>query len=271
MEQGFSIWSQVIVAELNSPHWYRGEDSYTVDRFFHVLEDLKIKIRQTEAVPRGQVLEVRIRIEILFLLQGENGKHQLIKKEETIKERVAYSNFTRDIEKDASSLNFIVNIKALPCDGELQGREIRVKYLIEYNLIATREQVVELWSENSAINSKYLNDLLKQLEDEVNRLSTENINLRRQVFIYQKDISSLKRGISKLEESNNELTKDLGYHQREMESLRQILLDKEEQLYHLQRYFATVNENQADKNHEQPEAFGLGSRIKRLFLNNLSN
>ncbi|MDD3898145.1 MAG: hypothetical protein WC109_05460 [Syntrophomonadaceae bacterium] len=271
MEQAFSIWSPVIMAQLKTPRRLGREHSYPSERFHRTLEDLKIKVKQSEILPQGQAVEVRVKVDILCLLEDDQGTMHLIKKEEIIKERVAYSDFDQTLERK-DSLRFVINIKDISYDGELSRGEIRVRFLIEYNLIATREQVVRLWAgEQGELSRESLNQLFERLEEEVTRLAGENQELHRKVFYYQRDISSLKRSIGKLEKRNAGLLKEVTYHQHESEELRQNLQEKEARIYRLQHYSgAWSNPKLAETVEELPEAeSGLGGRIKRLFLNNL--
>ncbi|MGS0763108.1 hypothetical protein [Syntrophomonas curvata] len=270
MEQAFSIWSPVITAQLNTPRRLGDERSYAAERLFRMLEDLKIKVKQSEVIPQGQAVEVRVKIDILCLLEDPAGRMHLVKKEETLRERVAYTEFDRSLERE-EGIGFVINVKDISFDGELKGGEIRVRFLVEYTLIATREQVVRLWTgEQSEVNQESLSQLFERLEAEVSRLAEENQELHRKVFFYQRDISSLKRGISKLEKRNSSLLKDISLYQRETESLRQNLQEKESHIYRLKHYprVAGFPDRESSPGEQESEP-SLGSRIKRLFLNNL--
>ena len=271
MEQAFSIWSPVIMAQLKTPRRPGQERSYPCERFHRTLEDLKVKVKQAEVLPQGQAVEVRVKVDILCLLEDDQGSMHLVKKEETIKERVPYSDFDQILEpKD--SLRFVINIKDISCDGELSRGEIRVRFLMEYNIIATREQVVRLWAgEQGELSKESLNQLFERLEEEVTRLTGENQELHRTVFYYQRDISSLKRSIRKLEIRNAGLLKEVTHHRQISEELRKSLQEKEARIYRLQHYPGAWSNPEAEETPEElPEAAsGLGGRIKRLFLNNL--
>lgn len=270
MEQAFSIWSPVIMAQLSTPRRLGREHSYTADRLFRMLEDLKIKVKQSEVIAQGQAVEVRVKIDILCLLEDPAGHMHLVKKEETLRERVAYTEFDHHLEKE-EGVSFVINIRDISFDGELKGGEIRVRFFIEYTLIATREQVVRLWTgEHGEVNQESLNQLFKQLEDEVSRLAGENQELHRKIFFYQRDISSLKRGISKLEKRNASLLKDISFYQRETEGLRQSLQEKETRIYRLKHYPQVSSFSPRESPPEEQESEpGLGRRIKQLFLSNL--
>lgn len=271
MEQAFSIWSPVIMAQLKTPRRLGREHCYPSDRFNRTLEDLKIKVKHSEVLPQGQAVEVRVIVDILCLLEDDQGSMHLVKKEETIKERVSYSDFDQTLERK-EPLRFVINIKEISSDGELSRGEIRVRFLMEYNLIATREQVVRLWAgEQGELSKESLNQLFERLEEEVTRLAGENQELHRKIFYYQRDISSLKRSIRKLEIRNVGLLKEVAYYQKESQELQQSLQDKEARIYRLQHYpRAWSNPQLTEISEELPEAEpGLGRRIKRLFLNNL--
>lgn len=271
MEQAFSIWSPVIMAQLKTPRHLGGEHSYPSERFHRSLEDLRVKVKQSEVLSQGQAVEVRVKVDILCLLEDDQGSMHLVKKEETLKERVSYSDFDQALERK-ESIRFVINIKDISCDGELSNGKIRVRFFIEYNIIATREQVVRLWvGEQGEISKESLNQLFERLEEEVARLAGENQELHRKIFFYQRDISSLKRGIRKLEKRNAGLLKEVTYREQESETLRKSLQEKEARIYRLQQYSgAWSNPKLAETLEEMPEAEpGLGRRIKKLFLNNL--
>lgn len=270
MEQAFSIWSPVIMAQLNHPRRLGREQIYNVDRLFRMLEDLRIKVKQSEVIAQGQAVEVRVKIDILCLLEDPAGHMHLVKKEEILRERVAYTEFDRSLEGE-EGVSFVINVRDITFDGELKGGEIIARFLIEYNLIATREQVVRLWSgEHGEVNQDSLDQLFERLEAEVSRLAGENQELHRKIFFYQRDISSLKRGIGKLEKRNASLLKDISFYQRETEGLRQDLQAKESHIYRLkhntQLSSLPPRESLPEEQESEP---GLGRRIKRLFLNNL--
>lgn len=270
MEQAFSIWSPVIMAQLNTPRRLGQEHSYPAERLFRMLEDLKIKIKQSEVISQGQALEVRVKIDILCLLEDPMGHMHLVKQEETLRERVAYAEFDRNLERE-EGVSYVINIRDIAYDGELKGGEIRVRFFIEYTLIATREQVVMLWGgEQGEIKRESLDQLFERLEAEVSRLTGENQELHRKIFFYQRDITSLKRGISKLEKRNAALLKDTNFYQREVEGLRQNLQEKEAHIYRLKHYprVSTLPDPGPGEAGQEGDP-GLGSRIKRLFLNNL--
>ncbi|HHV15815.1 MAG TPA: hypothetical protein GXX58_04485 [Gelria sp.] len=273
MEQAFSIWSSVIMAQLKTPRYLDQEYSYPCERYHRTLDDLRVKIKQSEVFPRGQAVEVQVTVDILCLLEDVQGSMHLLKQEETIKERVSYNDFNQTLERQ-DSLHFVINIKDISCDGGLSRGEIRVRLLIEYNLIATREQVVRLWTgEQGELSQQSLNQLFERLEEEVTRLTGENRELHRKIYFYQRDISSMKRSIRKLEKRNAGLLKEVKYREQESEELRQSLQEKEARIYRLQHYSGSwSNSNEADEPlKELPTAeSGLGVRIKRLFLNNLS-
>jgi hypothetical protein len=271
MEQAFSIWSPVVMAQLNTPRRLGREQVFSSDRLFSILEDIKVKVKHSEALTQGQAVEVRIKIDILCLLEDTNGSLHLVKKEETIKERVPYAEFDHSLEKE-EALNFVINIKDISSDGDLKGKEIRVKYLIEYTMIVTREQIVRLWSEQySELGQGSLNQLFKKLEGEVARLTGENQQLHRKIFFYQRDISSLKRSIRKLEKNNADLVRETSYYQQESEGLRESLREREKHIYRLKHYPQVwSNLSPAEKSSQQEEVeVSLGRRIKRLFLNNV--
>lgn len=270
MEQAFSIWAPVVMAQLNTPRRLGYERSYASERLFRLMEDLKIKIRHSEVITQGQALEVRVKIDILCLLEDPAGHMHLIKKEETLRERVAYTEFDHSLEKE-EGVSFVINVNDVSFDGELKGGEIRVRLLVEYTLIATREQAVRLWSsEQGEVNQEPLSQLFERLEAEVSRLAGENQELHRKIFFYQRDISSLKRGISKLEKRNAGLLKDIDFYQRETENLRQDLQEKESHIYRLKHNSQVpVFPARESSPGEQESEPGLGGRIKRLFLNNL--
>ncbi len=270
MEQAFSIWSPVIMAQLKTPRRPGQEHSYPCERFHRTLEDLKVKVKHSEVLPQGQAVEVRVKVDILCLLEDDQGSMHLVKKEETIKERVPYNDFDQILEpKDY--FHFVINIKDISCDGELSRGEIRVRFLMEYSIIATREQVVRLWAgEQGELSKESLNQLLERLEEEVTRLAGENQELNRKVFYYQRDISSMKKSIRKLEMRNAGLLKEVTYYQQESGELRQRLQEKEERIYRSQHYLRAWSNPKEVEPQELPEAAsGLGGRIKRLFLNNL--
>jgi hypothetical protein len=263
------IWSPVISAQLNEKHRIKGVTKYRLDNKFNSVEDVKIKVRQSEAIIQGHSVQVFFKLEILCLLEDEMAELKLITWYDQCNEKLSITEFDRAINNNE---NVYMKLTNIDCEGfgELLGKEIHIDFYINYSIIATREQIIEI---SPAVNGEKAADALKaaleKLESEVAHVENENGQLRKQLFFYERDITSLKRGLWKAENRNAILNRERKEHQALIEKLQSQLrqninTDKSEHSYYTG---GSIRLNTPEM--RQEDQMNLGSRIKRMFMNSL--
>jgi chromosome segregation ATPase len=114
------------------------------------------------------------------------------------------------------------------------------------------------------IDSNY--QVIRHLEDEVDRVRAEKELLREKLNYCEKDITSLKRGIYKTETRNAFLNQEVMRYQQLVEQLQKTLQAKEHRISQIQN-----EANFSDwRRREEPagDAFTLAHRLKRMFTAN---
>ncbi|PKM77494.1 MAG: hypothetical protein CVU90_06505 [Firmicutes bacterium HGW-Firmicutes-15] len=269
MTQDISLWSPVIVASLVAPCICQRESRLGTDQIYKRMEDIKVKIKNPRIEWQGNILEARMNLEIIALLEDQTGHTQLISRQEIIKDRVALREFDRSLEKEKDA-GFIIQIQDLKWDGEMQGNELIISYSLSYMIFAVREQVVKLYAdEEMEISNEEPENDLQGMEMEINRVRNDNEKLNRKLFLYERDLMSLQRGIKKAENRNVALSSELSRSLELVEKLRDAITRKDLLIC---TYEKPQNENR--KKTLPPlamggEEFKLGQRIKRMLMNSL--
>ena len=93
-------------------------------------------------------------------------------------------------------------------------------------------------------------------------MQAENRQLRQKIYLYEKDILSLKKGVYKAEKHSQQLNGEVGYYRQLAEQLQEAIKDKEARLI---RYENSYFPSEALS---EEAVTGLGKRIKRLFAAN---
>lgn len=263
------IWSPVVVASLAVPHSCQQEYRYKSDQIIKCIEDVKVKIKNPQAQRQGKVVEARMKLEIITLLEDYQGCTQVINRQETIKERVPLTDFDSQPDQEGES-TYIVQITNLKWDAEMERNELSVSCSIQYLLLATRDQIVTLNRNEKPEDSQEEpeNELL-DLKMEIDRMRQDNHVLAHKLFLYERDLVSLQRGIRKVENRNAALSKELGGYQEMVEKLRVAITRKD--------LIISNYENPRPETSARVLAFpsrddvnnNLGQKIKRMFLNSL--
>lgn len=264
MVKTYSIWTPVVIGRLKSPHRIKSEKLINIDKVYKSIEELKIKVKEYQLSKQGQALELSVRLDILCLLEDLLGSMHLTVKEEIVKEKIRLDDFDNYIDSN-KDIKYIVNTIDVGTYGELNGEKIKVAFYLDVTVIATNEQIIslslaeeiELEPENESLQA-----VLNKLQLEVQEIEAEKVELRRKLFIYERDISSLKKGLLKAENRNASLNKELEEYHKIVNQLREAIKDKElrlnryENVYYSQDYAENYDTN------------SLGSRIKKMFMSN---
>ncbi len=269
MKQDILLWSPVIVNSLSTPRTCQQVRHYRVDTICNRVDDIKIKTIQLRAERRGKILEARIQLQIVALLEDFSGHSRLFSRPELIKERLAWQEFDKPPQQ-AADIKYIIQIQELKCDAELQGNEIIISYLLSYMLWAVQEQVVKLLAEEEPMN-----DNLEQInkfppaEAEVEMIRNQNGALNRKLFLYEKDLISLQRGIKKAEERNAQLCRELSGTQATVQQLREAVTRKDLLICSYENHLPMGLPKNTPSAAMAPAEFTLGQRIKRILMNTL--
>ncbi len=264
METALAIWSPVVVTQLHNNRAINEDRVYPLDILCRSVEELKVRVKEKEVVLLGMAVEARLVVDILFLLQDGNGEMQLFKREEIFKQRIPLLDFNPPPPRD-EKLDYHLRLIRINWEGELKDRELNVVCFIDYTVIVTREQVVRLREETGGeVQGELYSETLRKLEMQIASIQEENQELRRQIFYHVRNISSLKRGIKKAENRSAALSREVSRYEEIVQELKKALPKKETGMPGLNYASPALNEPHA----QNSEEVHLGSRIKRLFLNN---
>lgn len=267
MEQALSIWSPVIVSELKVKKKYHKQSSFKLGRIFQAIDELKIKIKKMEVKVQGRAVEAMVMMDILSLLEDNDGQMQLLRKEETVRDRVELIDFNNDLV-NIEMLDFIIDIDHFNWEGELSGSNLEVYYFFEYMLMAIKNQVVELNLANKIENhNEIMPERITGMEEEIETLKEENLGLKNKMFYYEKNFSNLKRAIYKSEKINASLNRELKeYEEKLLKAKKDFINIPLSTLRNKQDSLKIAQNTQQEKDLEEG-IYNLGNRIKKMFLN----
>ena len=276
MSQDISLWSPVVLASLSSPRSCQRESRFGTDQMFARLDDIKVKLKNPRAEWQGKILEARVNLHIIALLEDQAGYTQLVSRQEIIRERIAPSEFDNSIEPERDAV-FVTQIQELKWNGEMQGNELVLRYSIRYMILAVQEQVVKLFTDEELQYSSNGEpedslppmEMVTELEMEIDRVRNDNERLNRQLFLYERDLMSLQRGIKKVENRNVALSLELSGARELVEKLRTAITRKDLQICTYENFQPGVSKKLLPFPGLSNEEFKLGEKIKRMLMNNL--
>lgn len=266
MGQALTIWTPVVISKLERPCHLQAHYSCALDQIFRSIEDLKIKVKTAVVRAQGLAVEALLRLDILCLVEDASGQMHLISREETVRNRIPLEEFDLEIDRERE-LRYVLDVMDIDCRGELKNQELHIDYFIDFMVIGMRDQVVRLAADEEAAGHHSLQEALLHLQAEVNRVETENRELRRRIYFYERDIGSLKKGIRKSEASSSRLSREVTDYQQLVEELQEALRDKDRKLQNLGNPYYSPLKHTAAAEPLPAEELPLGARIKRLFLN----
>ncbi|NLJ72121.1 MAG: hypothetical protein GX333_03785 [Syntrophomonadaceae bacterium] len=260
MGKAYSIWTPVVIGRLKSPHRINREKVFTVDKNYKAMEDIIVKIKECQVTAYGQNIELLIKLDILCLLEDINGRLNLTVKQETIRENLNLADFDNYIEENLE-IKYILDTKKISSYGELTGNGLKVIYFLEIAIIATSEQIIRIsLADEMEIDEAEVSwqSLINGLQAELELMAAEKIELKRKLFLYERNIFSLKKGLLKAENRNVTLNQEINNYLDIIEQLKEAIKEKEQDLSHSKNlyYKEEYTENDAS----------LGSRIKKMFL-----
>ncbi len=266
MTQNVTIWSPVIVSSLTSPRNDRYQRTYHMDLNYKRIEDIKVRIKSCQVKVQGKSVESRIELELLCLLEDFEGSSRLVNREEIFKEQISLRDFDGNLNPQLG-LRFIVDILEVVWDGDIIQQNLNINYDLRYNLLASREQLVQIQiapDEESQLANKG-SPKPDQWEEEWQQANEENHKLRQQMYVYERDLLSLKRSIQKKERQSNSLNQELGSYKDMVAELKEALKRKD-------RLICSFEDEVRPASIDSPalpvNEARLGHRIKKMFLSN---
>jgi hypothetical protein len=267
--QDIRLWSSVIVASLAAPRICQRESRFGIEQIFKRIDDIKVKLKKYRTERQGKIVVVRIYLEIIGLMEDQEGHTQLISRQEIIKDRIDINEFDQSLEQEKDAV-FIIQNQDLRWDGELQRNELIISYSLSYVMFAAREQVVKLYAdEEMEFSNGDKENNLQGIELEIDRIRNDNERLNRKLFSYERDLMSLQRGIKKAENRNVALSSELSGAREMVEKLRDAITRKD--------LLICTYEKSQNENPQKilplltvgNEEFKLGQRIRKMLMNSL--
>lgn len=262
------IWSPVILAQLHPGRALTIDRNYQLDKYYHTIEDLKVKVYSCEAASHGKYVECLIRLQVLALLQQHEHEPDLVRYHDEITEWLPAHCFDPPM-KFKPETDMIVEVEKIACEGELQECTLRVQVHVNYTILATQNEAITLaeasWEEPATSSAPYhpgqaIMDTIHNLEGEVRRLSQDNVRLSQRIMLYEKNLLSLKNAVRKAEDRSHSLLNELSQSIRLVQTLQEHIREKES-VIRREKQKASWDFSAALEGSRLP----LGDRIRQLF------
>ncbi|SHG42019.1 hypothetical protein SAMN02745221_00156 [Thermosyntropha lipolytica DSM 11003] len=252
MKEEIYIWVPVIRGKLHEPRVITLDKSYILEESGCRIEDIKIKLRESEARVYGGNIGVNIKADILCLVE-KGEKVQLKTWQEIINDNLALTAFAYAGEK-GEEINARMKILSFSLKGEEVNSKINVQIQIIYTVFLTSYQEVKIEGVEMRDEEDFRKEwLLPDWIEQIDRLTEENYYLKQKLFMYEQDIKSLKQGIKKAEKRNMELKEQLNHYKGLTEKPKNNLMPDKELFLPPKRAGFT------------PKEIDLGRRIKKMF------
>ncbi len=206
MQDEVSIWSSVIVARMPETCTCQNKREITTAVRYKRIEDLKTRISARQVKIEGKSAELIVNVETLFILEDEQGNLLPFSRRDVIKERIPLAKF-QPRPDDGQELCYIAEITDFYGDTVMQGQNLIVIYYLTYRMLALQEKIVTL--QPGTIDEPSPARLAESDHTYNDSLLTENLNLRRQLKIYEMNLLSIKKSLQKAETINAELSRQI--------------------------------------------------------------
>lgn len=267
MHQDMAIWCPVVITNLVSPRLFRQKNRHQMNERYKRIEDLKVRIKTSQSQVQGNFVETKVGVAWLCLLEDYQGRSCSIRREEVLKDRVPLQDFDHMTEQQYE-LRYTQDINSFSWDAEIKDRYLLISYDLNYRLMGTREQLVFVQASNQQVNVAADHTNAMQLDGLEDINVEENLKLRRQLYFYETNLSSLKKGIQKVEKDNYALNVELRGYRDMVKELRDAMANKD-RIIGSNLDDSTDLETYRKKPWTVYETNKLGQRIKNLFVNNL--
>lgn len=234
MEDVITLWTPVIISKLSDVQRIQDQTVYYLDQPYRGLEDVKIKIRQTEARVLAREVEIIINLDVLCLVRSSNGDLKMVSGEERLVTRIPVSEFSRPFARE-HDIGFRINNTNLNWEGELKGQELRIRYGFDCMVLALQDQAVAIAVENNEEMKEHrFGANIGQIENRADPYREEKDELLQKIFCYERDITSLKKSIYKTENRNAALNRELVRYQQLVDKLQKAIEHKDTRLSQIQ-------------------------------------
>lgn len=246
------IWAPVIMGKLYEPRVINLDKSYPLGEGLNRIEDLKIKLREYEAGVYGTSIAVKMKADILCLVERGNGI-QLKTWQEVINDNIALGAFAYEGKKE-EEIQAHIKILDFSVRGEEISGEIHVGIHIIYTVFITSYREVRIAEAGEENGDDWQEECFyPDMAGKIERLSAENYHLKQRLFMYEQDIKSLKQGIKKAERRNIELKEQLNNYKKMTEKQDNGRMENRDIFW------------PAKKASMMPGEIALGRRIKKMF------
>lgn len=261
MQEKVSIWSSVVVARLPESRTCQHKREFTTAIRYKRILDLKTRISFQQAKIEGRSVELKIQAETLFIMEDEQGNLHPLSRRDAIKERIALADFLPQLD-NGQELCYVAEIIDFYGDMVMQGQNLIIIYCLTFKLLALREQMVTLQPET--IEEPVSVTLVQSEQVRSDSLIAENINLRRQLRVYETNLLNLKKSLQKAESINAELKRQI--------KLLQTGTAPQKPAAEFERFKRNDQKNETSKiiplHSLEERRQNMGRRIKEFFINN---
>ena len=208
MQEKVTIWSSVIVAQLPEARICQQKSEFATSIKYRRVEELKTRISARQVKVEGKSVEIKVNVETLAILEDGHGNLHPYSRRDVIKERIPLAQFALRSD-DCQDLSYIAEIRDFYGDAVLEGKNLVIIYYLAYMLLATREQMVTLQPESIKASQQNTVSFIQPSHIQNEPLLAENINLRRQLKLYETNLLNIKKSLQKAESSNAALSREL--------------------------------------------------------------
>lgn len=259
MPQEIKIWCPVVISSLKKERRHCQNMSCQTSQNYRRMEDMKVRIKFMQAQVLGNYIEARAGLSCIWLLEDEQGRSCVEKREELLIDRIAPVEF--NVQSDIwQELKYIPELIDFHWDAMLKGNLISVRYELRYQLMGTKEQLLLLQNSLQQGPASAPQPYPLHTGDS---FAGENQKLRRQAHIYESNINSLKRAVQKAEKERSGLHSQLKNCQDTIETLQKTVDDQN----HIIKSQFRQPQQESARTGLAPEP-KLGRRIRHLFTSN---
>lgn len=258
-----NIWAPVVISNLFSCYEVQEIKKYVLEQPYKHIENVKVKIYDTYIKHRGRSIEILLYIDILALVANPKERVKIFKTQDQIELRISVQEFRYPLG-DFNKLNFVTDIQKFEWEGEIIQSELILNFFIKLDVIVTREQQIPIPvnSEITAAGQDNKSPEKEDLENRLLKLVQENSELHKKLYIYEKDLLSLRRGIQKAER------RSFGLNRENIEYKKRIIELQEELQKQKNLLLKYINLDDSKKNILDSD-WNIRKRIKYMFLNNI--
>jgi len=222
---------------------------------------MKTRISARQVTCQGRAAELKVNVETLFVMEDEQGNLLPFSRRDIIIESVALTEFLPQLD-DGRDLIYVAEIKEFNGDSILRDQNLIISYGMTFMILALREQIVSLQPE--WIGQAKLTRLNPTDENPLNESQRENIEMRRQIRIYEMNLLSLKKSLQKAEAVNAELQRQIRLlQQAEDASVIPRKMDESRQSRSENDEGKIISFHTREERRKQ-----MGKKIKEFFINN---